>query len=89
MFYSVLALLALDKKETSRHSGAISLFDKDFVKEGIFKKDFSRWLHYAFDLRQRSDYAPDYLVSGEEATKITEHADKFIQEVKTNIQNKI
>ena len=39
IFYSVLALLVVDKKETSRHSGAISLFDKEFVKEGIFKKD--------------------------------------------------
>ena len=28
MFYSVLALLATRKQETSKHSGAISLFDK-------------------------------------------------------------
>ena len=89
MFYSVLALLAIDKKETSRHSGAISLFDKEFVKEGIFKKDFSRWLHDAFDLRQRSDYAPDYQVTREEANKVTEHAEKFMEEVKKTLQKKI
>ena len=89
MFYSVLALLAIDKKETSRHSGAISLFDKEFVKEGIFKKDFSRWLHDAFDLRQRSDYAPDYQVTREEAKKVTEHAEKFVEEVKKTLQKKI
>jgi len=53
MFYAVLALLAGGKQETSKHSGAIALFNKDFVKQGIFKKDFSRWLHDAFDLRQR------------------------------------
>lgn len=52
------------KKETSKHSGAIALFNKDFVKQGIFKKDYSRWLHDAFDLRQRSDYAAEYHVSG-------------------------
>jgi uncharacterized protein (UPF0332 family) len=56
MFYAVLALLATRKRETSKHSGAISLFDKEFVKAGMFDKDFSRWLHEAFDLRQRSDY---------------------------------
>ncbi len=38
MFYAVLALLARGKKETSKHSGAIALFDRDFVKKGIFIK---------------------------------------------------
>jgi hypothetical protein len=38
MFYAVLALLAQGKQENSKHSGAIALFDKDFVKLGIFKK---------------------------------------------------
>ena len=32
MFYAVLALLVPGKKETSKHSGAIALFDRDFVK---------------------------------------------------------
>lgn len=34
IFYAVLALLATHKQETSRHSGAISIFDKEFVKDG-------------------------------------------------------
>jgi len=89
MFYGVLALLAIDKKETSRHSGAISLFDKEFVKEGIFKKDFSRWLHDAFDLRQRSDYSPEYHVSSEEAMKVMEHAVEFVKGVKEILLKKI
>lgn len=58
MFYAVLALLAARKEETSKHSGPIALFDKEFVKSGVFQKEFSRWLHDAFDLRQRSDYSP-------------------------------
>ena len=36
MFYAVMALLAMRKLETSKHSGAISLFDKEFVKSGMF-----------------------------------------------------
>ena len=82
MFYAVLALLVLEKKETSKHSGAIALFDRDFVKEGIFKKDFSRCLHDAFELRQRSDYAAEYHVSGEEAEKTFKDAESFVDEVK-------
>jgi uncharacterized protein (UPF0332 family) len=29
MFYAVLALLTVKRKETSKHSGAISIFDKE------------------------------------------------------------
>jgi uncharacterized protein (UPF0332 family) len=82
MFYAVLALLARGKKETSKHSGVISLFDRDFVKQGIFKKDYSRWLHDAFDLRQRSDYAPEYHATLEEAEITLKNAERFVGEVK-------
>ena len=78
MFFAVLALLVQGKKETSKHSGAIALFDKDFVKQDIFKKDYSRWLHDAFDLRQRSDYAAEYHVSREEAEKTLKNAEVFV-----------
>jgi hypothetical protein len=57
-----MGLLAAEKKETSKHSGVIALFDRDFVKKGLFSKDFSRWLHAAFDMRQRSDYAAGHTV---------------------------
>ena len=82
MFYAVLALLAREKQETSKHSGAIALFDRDFVKRGLFKKDFSRWLHDAFDLRQRADYAAQYHVSREEAENTLKNAESFVDEVK-------
>lgn len=39
MFYAVLALLITRQLGTSKHSGAISLFDREFVKPGIFDKD--------------------------------------------------
>ena len=82
MFYAVLALLAQGKKETSKHSGAIALFDRDFVKQGVFKKDYSRWLHDAFDLRQRSDYAAEYHASKEDAEITLKNAETFVDSVK-------
>ncbi|MBW2038256.1 MAG: HEPN domain-containing protein [Deltaproteobacteria bacterium] len=85
MFYSVLALLATRKQETSKHSGAISLFDKEFVKTGAFKKELSRRLHNAFDLRQRSDYAAQIQVSDREAGQVLEEAQKFVDEVKAHL----
>lgn len=46
------------------------------------RKDFSRWLHDAFDLRQRSDYAAEYHVSREKAEKTLKNAESFVTEVK-------
>lgn len=89
MFYAVLALLSVDKKETSKHSGAIALFDRNFVKSGVFKKDFSRWLHNAFDLRQRSDYAAEYQVSMDETEETLNNAELFVKEVQNYLSKKM
>jgi uncharacterized protein (UPF0332 family) len=82
MFYAVLALLATRKRETSKHSGAIALFDLEYVKPGIFAKNFSQWLHEAFDLRQRSDYAPEFVVTRDDVEAVLQHASSFLTEVR-------
>jgi len=56
MFYAVLALLQEKELGTSKHYGAISLFDREFIKSGIFDKELSKTLHRAFELRQKGDY---------------------------------
>jgi len=81
MYYAVLALLATEKKETSKHSGVISLFDKEFVKKGIFPKELSRWLHGAFDLRQRSNYGADQAVSDSDAQRMLDNARIFVSRI--------
>jgi uncharacterized protein (UPF0332 family) len=85
MFYAVIALLAIKMMETSKHGGAISLFDREFVKTGVFSRDFSRWLHQAFDLRQRCDYEAQFSISEEEARITLTAAEKFVAEVKSVI----
>ncbi|GAB61214.1 MAG: HEPN domain-containing protein [Candidatus Jettenia sp.] len=51
LFYSVLALfLKADiNVKTSKHSGIISVFDKEFVKTGKIDKRYSKIFHDAFD----------------------------------------
>jgi len=82
MFYAVLALLAAGETGTSKHSGLIALFDREYVKTGLFAKDFSRWLHEAFDLRQRADYRELFIVTDERAAIVLEHAAAFVAAVK-------
>ncbi len=89
MFYGVLALLAVSGSQTSKHSGAMSLFDRDFVKTGKFDKAFSRWLHAAFDLRQEADYQELVTVSADTAEETLEHARTFVAGVKGQLTDLI
>ncbi len=57
MFYTVLALLQEKQLGTSKHYRAIFLFDREFIKSGIFDKELSKTLHRSFELRQKGDLA--------------------------------
>lgn len=56
MFYAVLAVLQDKQIVSSKHSGMIAAFDREFVKTGMFDKRLSKALHRAFELRQKGDY---------------------------------
>jgi len=85
MFYSILALLAVEKKETPRHKAAITLFDENYVKPGAFSKDFPQWLHEAFDLRHNSVYTPLYRPTAKEADQTLTSAGIFVSGLKTHL----
>ena len=55
MFYAAMGLLSLKTLGSSKHSGVISFFDREFVKTGELSKDLSRSFHRAFQERQMSD----------------------------------
>ncbi len=59
MFYMVLALFLKTNLnlKTSKHSGVISSFDKEFVLTGKIDKNYSKILHSMFDDRQEYDYS--------------------------------
>ncbi len=81
MFNAVRAVLAFVKLDSRSHQGVISFFDRYFVKTGIFDKQFSRFLHAAFDTRQDNDYEDFYLPSATEAQEQYTNAAKLIHEV--------
>jgi len=43
MFYAVLALLQEKGMGTSKHAGAISLFDREFIKKGVFDENSQKY----------------------------------------------
>lgn len=79
MFYAVLALLQEKEMGTSKHSGAIALFDREYVKTGLFAKELSKALHRAFELRQKGDYMEEAEVTAEDVVEIRSAAERFVE----------
>ncbi len=81
MFYALLGLLATHGLGTSKHSGVMSLFDREFVKTGIFSKELSRSLHRAFDERQANDYGEMLEPDQDLAAGLLKQASVFTDEI--------
>jgi uncharacterized protein (UPF0332 family) len=88
MFYAVLALLASKGLGSSKHSGTISLFDREFVKPGDLPKELSRALHMAFERRQQADYGELIQLDASAATRAIEEAEMFIRKVRGHLTAK-
>ncbi len=81
MFYAILGLLATKGLGNSKHSGLISLFDREFVKTGIFYKELSKSLHRAFDERQANDYGEMMGSDFELAQSLFKQVQIFVREI--------
>ena len=86
MFYVVLALLCLKGEKVSKHAHVISLFDQIFIKDRIFDKEYSAWLHEAFDLRQRADYREMMNITYQRAEGILTMAERFVENARIYLQ---
>ncbi|MDQ1317087.1 MAG: hypothetical protein QG588_738 [Candidatus Poribacteria bacterium] len=84
VFYSLLALfLKADiNLKTSKHSGIIAIFDKEFIHTGKIDKHYSRILHKIFEARQVGDYREFSEFSAEDATEFVSLAEEFLNSIK-------
>ncbi|MEO5358959.1 MAG: HEPN domain-containing protein [Nitrospirota bacterium] len=82
LFYSVLALLQTKQMGTSKHSGAIALFDKEFIKTNVFDKSMSKILHRVFELRQKGDYVEYADILDEDVLELFPQVENFVNSVK-------
>jgi len=55
-FYAVVALLLTKNLSSSKHSGIIGLFNKNFIKTGSIPKNMGKFYSRLFDSRLESDY---------------------------------
>lgn len=86
MFYAVLALLVTRQLGSSKHSGVLGLFDREFVKPGLLPKALSRSLRLAFNRRQSWDYGEVGDLDPEEITEMVAEAKLFVQAIEDFLQ---
>jgi uncharacterized protein (UPF0332 family) len=81
MFYAVHALLATRQLGSSKHSGVLALFDREFVKPGLLPIALSRSLRLAFNRRQSWDYGEVEVLDPDEITEMVAEAKLFVQAI--------
>lgn len=89
MFYSVQALLVLNEKAFSKHGQVKGYFNKEFIKSGIFPKEFGKLFNTVFEYRQKFDYV-DLLIPEEELiSDYIIEARKFIDQISSFLEGKL
>jgi uncharacterized protein (UPF0332 family) len=86
MFYSILALQLTVGNKAKKHTGAISLFDKHFVKNGLFSRSLSKAAHRGFELRQMSDYQELFAINNKDVQELLEQARIFVGETQAYLK---
>ena len=86
MFYSALALFSREGIGRSRHSGVLSIFDREYIKTKVFSKEMSKLFHQSFNLRQECDYGELDFITKNEVLEIMNGAKKFLNTIKEYIK---
>ena len=81
MFYAVLAaFLKTDiNLKTSKHSGVISIFDREFIHKNKLDERYSKYLHKLFRARQEADYKDLVELSVDDAAESVKLAEEFLE----------
>lgn len=89
IFHSIRSLLALEGVDFSKHSGVMAYFQKNYVKTGIFDKEYSKILTEAFEIRSESDYDDYYVLSREEVDEQIQNAYFFLKGIARYVNSKV
>ena len=81
IFHAMRAMNILKGFDSSKHSGVIAFFNKEYLKENILDRNLSIVIKNSAFLREKSDYDDFYIASKQEAEKQLEEAERFLDAV--------
>lgn len=87
MFYSIQALLVLTENSFSKHGQVKGYFNREYIKKGVFPKEFGKLFNTVFEYRQKFDYVDliiperdlvsDYVI---QAKRFNDRISKYLEE---------
>lgn len=83
IFTAVRAVLAKDKIDFSKHAGVIAYFQREYIKTGVFDKQYSKYLQSAFQIRNTCDYDDFFIASKQDAEEQFEKAKQMLLAIST------
>ena len=81
IFHAMRAMNILKGFDSSKHSGVIAFFNKEYLKENILDRNLSIVIKNSAFLREKSDYDDFYIASKQEAEKQLEESERFLDAV--------
>ncbi|MDD2402115.1 MAG: HEPN domain-containing protein [Clostridia bacterium] len=88
IFHAMRAVTILKGFDSSKHSGIIAYFNKEFIKTGEFDKIYSKIVKAASLLREKSDYEDFYVASKQDAIIQLDNAKQFVIIVEEYLKRK-
>lgn len=82
VYYAMVAVLAYDDVNMSKHSGVISEFRRRYIKTGILDKRLSPIITVLYDLRSDCDYSDYRKPSEAEVVPQVKNAEFFVEAIK-------
>lgn len=81
VYHALRSVIALDGVEFKKHSGNISYFRQNYIKEGLFDAKLSEIISVASEARNSSDYEDFYVISKADVEEQLENAKLFYEDV--------
>lgn len=82
IFYSIRAVLAMEKIDFKKHKDVLAYFNKNYVKTEIFPRQIGRKIVLASKVREDSDYDDEYEPSSESTYLQIKTSQELIELVK-------
>ena len=86
IFYSIRAVLAMEKIDFKKHKDVLAYFNKNYVKTEIFPRQIGRRIVLASKVREDSDYDDEYDPSSESTYSQIETSRELIELVEKYIK---
>ncbi|MBI1319675.1 MAG: HEPN domain-containing protein [Candidatus Hydrogenedens sp.] len=87
-FYAALALLAVDGKGSSKHTGVRGLLVTDYIRTGLIAEPLGRFYHMLFEARLQADYVLEKPLPEENLPAWLESAGEFIESAELLIRQR-